>query len=1002
MGIMSASPVNAAHRACRGIRGVSGVSVLLLLFFCMATGLIRGNAAEPAAMEAIAGRFGQNALEFTRRYCMDCHSGERPKAKFDISVFQNAADVREGSGLWEIAVEMVESGEMPPEDEPQPSGAERQAMLEWSRLYFDAVAEADAGDPGLVLARRLTNAEWDNAIRDLTGVDIRPARDFPVDSANQAGFSNSGEALFMSPGLLRKYLEASREVADHMVLTPDGIEFAAHPVVSDTDRDKYCVLRIVDFYRSQPVEIGPYLLAAARFERDADMADPRPGSTASMAERNGLSPSYLERVHQLLTGPCADYGVVHELQKRWKALPLAGPATDRAARELGDWVLSLREKTRPQFGWLQTRGIHTGSQSFVLWRNNQYARTRHQFEPERFGALDGLLDLPPSPEDDTVFIEEFRRFSRVFPDRFLVMERGREYLQDGPSENEVRGRFLSAGFHNMMGFFRDDSPLYELILDEDQRAGLDRLWDEFEMIARIRERQFSGFLWFERAESGYMRDPVFDFIRPEDRNALSESMIQRLAGVYLAKAQSREAPPEAVAAIDMYFHDINQQIRNVEKARASAEPRQIEAAMDMASRAFRRPLTDRQRSRILGFYRSLRTDYGLEHEDAMRDLVVSILMAPEFNYIFLEPSEDGGIHPLNSFELATRLSFFLWSSLPDPPLLAAAADGTLLDRAVLLSHARRMMDDPRIRGLAEEFLATWLGVRRFQKHNAVDRDRFPSFTDSLRSAMYEEPVRFFIDAVQRDLPLTEFIHGDHTLVNPVLAGHYRMEYPGAGGGEWVRVPAGEAGRGGILPMAAFLTANSPGLRTSPVKRGHWVASRVLGEHIPAPPPDVPDLPEDESGLGDLTLAQALARHRDHPNCAACHQRFDALGLVFENFGPVGEFRTRDLGDRPVSTTVTFPDGSAGEGLEGLRHYLASSRRGEFENSFTRQLMAYALGRSLILSDGPVIRGILEDINGDGFKTRALIEQIILSPQFLNKRDADPVQESGRKPPGTSG
>jgi hypothetical protein len=195
------------------------------------------------------------------------------------------------------------------------------------------------------------------------------------------------------------------------------------------------------------------------------------------------------------------------------------------------------------------------------------------------------------------------------------------------------------------------------------------------------------------------------------------------------------------------------------------------------------------------------------------------------------------------------------------------------------------------------------------------------------------------------------------------------------------------GRGGLLPMAVFLTKNSPGLRTSPVKRGYWVVRRMLGEHIPAPPPEVPELPKDES-KGDQSLPQLLAKHREHKACAVCHQRFDSLGLAFEAYGPIGERRTLDLGGRPVQTKATFPDGSEGTGVDGLRRYLAEERQKEFIDNLCRKLFAYALGRSLALSDKTTIDKMQARLAKDGYRFGSLVESIVTSPQFLNKRGRD--------------
>jgi hypothetical protein len=195
-----------------------------------------------------------------------------------------------------------------------------------------------------------------------------------------------------------------------------------------------------------------------------------------------------------------------------------------------------------------------------------------------------------------------------------------------------------------------------------------------------------------------------------------------------------------------------------------------------------------------------------------------------------------------------------------------------------------------------------------------------------------------------------------------------------------------------LPMAVFLTKNAPGLRTSPVKRGYWVVRRVLGEQIPPPPPTVPELPQDEAKLGELTLPQVLARHRADKSCAGCHKRFDAVGLVFESFGPIGERRTKDLGGRAVETGATFPDGKDRASLAGLRAYLKEKRQDDFVDNLCKKLLSYALGRSVQLSDRKALAAMRTRLTADGYAFGSLVEAIVTSPQFLNKRGRDDLRE----------
>src|SRR4029078_9057792 len=207
-----------------------------------------------------------------------------------------------------------------------------------------------------------------------------------------------------------------------------------------------------------------------------------------------------------------------------------------------------------------------------------------------------------------------------------------------------------------------------------------------------------------------------------------------------------------------------------------------------------------------------------------------------------------------------------------------------------------------------EFGGNWLDFRHFEDINTVDRERFPDFTNALPTSMFQEPIQFIGDLIRNDRSVLNLLYGGYTFVNPVLARHYGMPEVTGGPDHWVRVDAArEYQRAGLLPMAAFLTQNAPGLRTSPVKRGYWVARRVLGEVIPPPPPVVPELPHDEAKL-DLPLRECVAQHRSNPACAGCHARFDAFGLTLENYGPVGEARTKDLAGHAVDLQATFPGG----------------------------------------------------------------------------------------------
>lgn len=922
---------------------------------------------------------------FLKTYCVDCHGKEQPEAMLDLSGFVSQPAEKSftapGYRTWLLMLERIESQEMPPDDAPQkPTGHERLAVVEHIRAMLDDEARRHAGDPGEAPARRLSNFEFDCTVRDLTGVDLRPTREFPVDLANEAGFDNSGESLAMSPALFKKYLAAARFAAEHLVLKPEGIDFAPHPVVSDTDRDKYCVTRIVDFYRHHAVDYADYFLVAWQFAHRE--AAGRPQATLDdFAAAAGLSPKYAAIVWSLLTDPQPATGPLDELRTLWRALPTDTSDLDsvrRGCRQMRGFVMEKRKQWIAPVDRLRVKGISDGSQPLVLWRNRRLAAGR----------------MRASVKDESA-----TRFCRVFPDAFYIAERPPYFEAEGGS----KGRLLTAGFHLMQGYFRDDGPLCELVLTDAENRELDALWQELSFIADVPARQYKDFIFFERAEPPrFALGSEFDFARSEDKDATSAAKIERLRAVYLARAREQGASDEAIRAIETYFTDIAADIRWVEQARRAAEPAHLAALLRFAERAYRRPLSQTDRDDLLDFYRTLRDRDGLAHEDALRDCVATVLLSPSFCYRLDLESKAGEtpapqaeatgetatpeLRPLTGYELASRLSYFLWSSMPDEELMSHAASGDLRQPEVLIAQARRMLQDKRVWGMAVQFAGSWLDIRRFDEHNSVDRERFPSFTSELRQAMYEEPLRFFVDLTGRDGSVLDMLYADYAWVNAVLARHYGMPVPTGAADEWLRIDdAHRYGRGGLLPMAVFLTKNSPGLRTSPVKRGYWTVRRLLGERIPAPPPQVPELPKDETQLGELTLPQLLARHRERKSCAACHDRFDSFGLAFEGYGPIGELRDRDLSGHPVQAVASFPDGSTGSGIDGLRDYLRRCRQDDFVDNLCRKLLVYALGRGLLPSDELLIEHMKTRLTEDEYRFGSLVESIVTSQQFLNKR-----------------
>ncbi|HZN33025.1 MAG TPA: DUF1592 domain-containing protein, partial [Pirellulaceae bacterium] len=746
----------------RSLGAISGWLVAALLASLLAAPL----AAEDAEAE-LAQRFAETIGPLVKTHCHGCHGETKQEGKLKLSRFTSAAAVGKDHRVWEMVRQRLAAGEMPPEEAARKlADGDRKTLLAWIDAFREFEAERHAGDPGEVLARRLNSAEFDYTIRDLTGVDIRPTKEFPVDPANEAGFDNSGESLAMSPALLQKYLAAARQVADHAVLLPEGFRFAPHAAVTETDRDKYCVHRIIEFYKRHEVDLADYFLAAWRYRHRAALGRPEQ-RLADVAADARLSGKYLERIWRLLTDaelPAA--GPVAAIRTQWQELPAPASRDAAAPQEecesLRVEALWLRKELATEPPKLSVKGISDGTQPFVLWRNRQGAERHTKYlgnaaaDAERLRQkyvgtghkLAAVFAVDPS---DAAAVKQFaaacEQFCEGIPDAFVVSDRGPYF----DPKQAGKGRFLTAGFHLMQGYYRDDQPLADLILTDAERRELDGLWQELNFITQVPLRQYQDFIFFERAEPPrFMYDAQFDFARSEDKDAASPEKMRRLQELHLALAKKKGAGPDALAAIETYYANIEAEIRWVERARLAAEPSHLQALADFAERAYRRPLTAAEREELLAFYRRLREKDRLPHEEAFRDTLASVLLSPHFCYRFDLAPKAGGMQPLNDFALASRLSYFLWSSMPDAELMSHAAAGDLRQPEVLLGQTRRMLRDPKVRGLAVEFGGNWLDFRRFEEHNAVDRERFPSFDSDLRQAMFEEPVRLLTDALQNN------------------------------------------------------------------------------------------------------------------------------------------------------------------------------------------------------------------------------------------------------------
>ena len=474
---------------------------------------------------------------------------------------------------------------------------------------------------------------------------------------------------------------------------------------------------------------------------------------------------------------------------------------------------------------------------------------------------------------------------------------------------------------------------------------------------------------FRRATAGLSKGPSFNDIDALVRRPAVEHIA--IGGPYMVAGPGETASRQRIFVC-----------RPTQRTNEEACARKILTAL--TRRAYRRPVTEADVRIPLGFYRVARSQGTFD--DGIQFALERILVDPAFLFRAVrDPASAAPNTPyqIDDLELASRVSFFLWSSIPDDELLDIAAKGRLREPATLERQVRRMLADPRSMALVDNFFGQWLELRAV-RHLVPDRIQFPDFDENLREAFEKEMTLFLESQLREDRSVVDLLTASYTFVNGRLARHYQI--PNIYGSEFRRVTLSDDRRVGILGRASILTATSYPTRTSPVLRGKWLLSNILGTPPPPPPPDVPGLRDTGENGKAASVRERLELHRKNPVCAACHAHMDPLGFALENFDAVGAWRTEDAG-APINASGAMPGGGKFEGPAGLRQLLLENRE-QFVRTVTEKLLAYALGRGLEYYDNPAIRTIVRQAQGSDYSWSSIILGIVKSVPFRMRNPSE--------------
>ena len=854
------------------VAGGAGIGVLLAVSATVGSSMPGQQAAPVASLSS-------SHQAVLKRYCVNCHT-QAQKARGSVPIALDALDlskVAADAEAWEKVVRKLRAGVMPPAGAPRPDRATHDAFLTWIEAELDRSAVAKPHPGRTEPFHRLNRAEYQNAIRDLLGIDLDVAALLPPDDASY-GFDNIAGVLKVSPTLMERYLSAAQKVSRLAIGT-------APPTPN------------IDYFRVAD---------------DLGQNTQLPG--LPFGTRGGTVISY--------TFPMdAEYVI-----------------SVRLFRDLNESVPLYVE---PQQIEISLDGERVGL--FTL------PGVQNQAPPAAPNSNPPQTPPPTKPPD-----------SQIEP-------------QNEPPQQEAQQAPAGRPQQNL----------------QPQRPAISQIQQTVRVSARERElRNRADESWNLRipVKAG-QRDVAVTFVNRTA--ALEETVRLPFLRPYPAGVNIPETRPGAyLRTVEISGpHDPSGPGEAPSRERIFVcRPETAQSQNDcakrvlstLARRAYRRPVTDKDLEPLLSFYEEGRRQGGFDTgiERALRRLLVS----PEFLFrVERDPAtaRPGTPYRITNLELASRLSFFLWSSIPDDELLDVASKGQLNSPTVLAQQVRRMVADPRAEAFVKNFAGQWLFLRNLPATGPV-QSIFPDFDEGLRQAFQRETELFVDSVIREDRSALDLLDADYTFLNERLARHY--EIPNVKGSHFRRVALPkDSMRSGLLGHGSILTVTSYPDRTSPVVRGKWILENLLGAPPPPPLPNVPALkPTNESGAV-LSMRERMAQHRANPVCASCHAVMDPLGFSLENFDGVGKWRTLGESGAPVDASGVFPDGTKFTGPAGLTQALVQSDR--FVTTLTEKMLTYALGRGLEYYDGPAVRAIVRDAARQDYQFSSFILGVVQSTPF---------------------
>ncbi|MGJ8639074.1 MAG: DUF1592 domain-containing protein [Opitutaceae bacterium] len=991
------------------------------------------------SQEAVA--FANHVQPIVEKYCYECHNESKQKGDVRLDLLDwDMVNGPDGES-WHSMLDMINQGEMPPKDTSQLEDGERRLIVDWITQSLDKAAMAKAGENTGVI-RRLTKAQYTNSLNELLSLPVDFGAVLPDDGKSKMGFSNNGEVLQISPLHIDYYQKIAREALDKAIVFGDRPEPIRYKVTLGDGVGEG--IRGAEFggFQTAPLQ-------SENFYTDVlDLyGEPKSGKSIDSIRKNigvGMRGSLNGRYGIVEDGLTLYSGLPHKYvpPRSWQGpspnmkmvikndYPRTGDFVFRAEVARGlplsteEGLISLRKKVPAEVSdgtivlnakdaklrenlVLGKDGIvapgelpewSSGELTLRVPKSGYYQLDLvHPYAPEdsmpayrmsldKLGRSEERLKLNPSLAGQTEIVTPMSlaymkkgRYKITIGGKFFVGFR-KILVSPLSEDNELAKKIAREAGENAKKY-RKKNPSIRVFAGGRTDDGMDfKTFDVAkEVVGEVGDFQTYEF----RGRLENLPIPMFD---DTAKTQHANTMVIGLWNDHLVKKRGESGPPLVVRSIELeapYF-DVWPPKSHIDifiasKNQDDRESYTREVLENFISRAYRRPLEPNEVDRYLAFWKGIESDYD-RYEDSVKEVLVSVLCNP--NFLFLaEPESSPKQGTSAEFALASKLAYFLWNSPPDDELIDLASNGRL--EKELKEQIQRMIADPKIWKMIRGFTSEWLRVDR-QLAMDTSMKKYPDYTRFVKEDMPEETYHFVHHILQENLSILNFIDSDFAMLNQNLAEFYGVK--GVIGSDFRPVPIStDSHRGGLLAQGAFLNGHSDGVQAHPIKRAVWLKEKILGDPPAPAPPNVPELDPDTPGFDQMTLKEQLELHRNKASCVDCHLKIDPYGVAFENFDAVGRFHKERKG-KSIDSVATLPDGVEVEGVRGIKEYILTSKKVEVTRSVVEHLFAYALGRDVTFVDEREIEQIVENVSESDFRFQELIEQIVLSPSFLNNHE----------------